>query len=228
MPDHLIDIPRPTTLSPGTLKQKATPEEVKAHNRRAKKIDDFHNLISERETWAFRRVANANKRGDERWQCPAQAGKRICEHCPMSELLPEETPRVDGPPAAQTRPKACRQSTITIPAAAHAKLRQRLYWGSPEWVASYNRRTYVEGFFGTLKSGSKMTRDWCRVVGLVKTSLLAACAAAATNIKLLRAWATRTRDFTHPLAEPAATTAGFIELPSPDDEPLAQGPPPTA
>jgi len=37
-------------------------------------------------------------------------------------------------------------------------------------------------------STENVRRGWCRVVGIVKTGLLAACAVAATNIRLLRTW----------------------------------------
>lgn len=227
MPDDLVDVVRPATLSAGTLKRSATTAERVAHASRLDEISQFHARIAQRQQWAFRRVSAANAKGDERWECPAQAGKLKCEHCPMSQFLPEDTPQVQDPPAAQTRPKACRQRTVTIPSEAIAKLRQRLYWGSPEWVASFNRRTYVEGFFGTYKSANRIKRGWTRLVGLVKTSLLAACAAAATNIMLLRAWSRRTGDITSPLCEQEPDDLGFEEIPGPGEAPVAHGPPAT-
>ena len=87
-----------------------------------------------------------------------------------------------------------------------------LYWGSPEWIESYARRTYVEGFFGNMKNSSpeNVRRGWCRVVGIVKTSILAACEVAATNVRL-RSWA-EGRDFTDPLCRPDDPDHGFEEL----------------
>lgn len=227
MPDELIDIPRPATLSAGKLKKKATAAERVAHAQRVTDLATFADRIKERSNWAFRLHTNANAAGDERWECPAYSGKLICVHCPLSPFMPAGTTKVTDPPAAATRPKACRQQTVTIPSAALAKLRQKHYWGSPEWIESFSRRTHVEGFFGTLKSRSAtaITRGWCRVAGLVKTSFLAACAAAATNIRLLRAWSAKTGDITSPLTAPLPESFGFEELTGPEDAPVAHAPP---
>jgi hypothetical protein len=226
MPDELINIERPATLSPGELKKNANAADRAAYEARVAQIERFNAAIAERRKWAFRRVTSADATGAERWQCPAQAGKLMCEHCPMSQFLPEDTTRVVDPPAAATRPRACRQSTITLPGHVCAKQRQHLYWGSPEWIASHNRRAHVEGFFGNYKStsGSKVTRGWCRVVGLIKTTFLAACEAAATNIRLLRSWSKKTGDITDPLCAPLPEDFGFEELTGHEAE-RANGPP---
>lgn len=54
------------------------------------------------------------------------------------------------------------------------------------------------------------------MVGIVKTSILAACALAATNIRLLRSWAVTRRkgggDVTGPLCAPDDPDHGFEEL----------------
>ena len=60
-------------------------------------------------------------------------------------------------------------------------------------------------------STENVRRGWCRVVRIVKTSILAACAAAATIIRLLRSWA-EGRDFTDPLCGPDDPDHGFEEL----------------
>ena len=216
-PDDLVRIERPRNLNPKPLPAKATLEKRLQHRDEVKAVEEFHERIAERETWSFRFVGNGKKAGTTRWECPAQAGKRICTHCPLSQGFPAETPRVDNPPAAATKPKCCSQRTVTIPAEALAKTRQKHYWGSPDWIASYARRTHVEGFFGNLKNPDtgNVRRGWTRVVGLVKTSLLTACAIAATNMRLLRAWSRRTGDITDPLCAPDPEDHGFEEL-SPD------------
>ena len=78
-----------------------------------------------------------------------------------------------------------------------------------------------------------MVRGFCRVVGLVKTGLLLACAAAATNITRLRSWAaqvgntniepaqrpaghlnaTRPAQIALPETEPTGTPAGLVTMP---------------
>jgi len=99
---------------------------------------------------------------------------------------------------------------VTIPGTVTPNIRQRMYWGSDEWITSFNRRTHVEGSYGNLKNTNteNINRGWCCVVGLVKTSLLLAVAVTASNIRLLRAWAKRNEDFTHPMS-----------IPEPDYEP---------
>ncbi len=169
----------------------ATPAEVAEHKRATRELAEFKAKIAERQTWAFQRVATAGPTSKdpakERWQCPAQAGKRRCENCPMSMRFPAEFPVVANPPAAATAPAFCTQRTVTIPRKALAKRGQRHYWGSDGWIASFNRRTHVEGAFGNLKNPSteNVRRGWCRVVGIVKTSIFTACAVAASNIRKL-------------------------------------------
>ncbi len=60
-------------------------------------------------------------------------------------------------------------------------------------------------------SAENVRRGWCRVVGIVKTSVLAACAVAATNIRLLRSWA-EGRDVTDARCAPDDTVHRFEEL----------------
>lgn len=213
-PDDLVAIERPRNLNPKPLPAKATLEKRLQHRDEVTAVEEFHERIAERETWSFRFVGNGKKAGTTRWECPAQAGKRICTHCPLSQHLPTDTPKVEAPPAAATKPKCCSQRTVTIPAEALAKTRQKHYWGSPEWITSYARRTHVEGYFGNLKNPDtgNVRRGWTRVVGLVKTSLLTACAIAATNMRLLRAWSARTGDITDPLCAPDPEDHGFEEL----------------
>lgn len=109
----------------------------------------------------------------------------------------------------------------------NAKLAQRHYWGSPEWIASFSRRTHVEGYFGNLKntSAGNVKRGWCKVVGIVKTAILLACAVAATNISLLRTWAERTGDITDLLCAPDPPDHGYEELTPETAGTPALGPP---
>jgi len=149
---------------------------------------------------ARRRVLRAGSA----WLKPASAS------APTAPSPRASPPRqVEATPAAATKPKCCSQRTVTIPAEALAKTRQQHYWGSPAWIASYARRTHVEGYFGNLKNrdSGNVRRGWTRVVGLVKTSIMTACAIAATNIRLLRAC-----DITDPLCAPDPEDHGFEEL----------------
>ena len=121
---------------------------------------------------------------------------------------------VENPGPLATAPKACRQATITVPGPVLAKLRQRDPWRSPTWIDSYARRSAIEGIFGNLRSQStqNIKRGFCRVVGLVKTSLMLAFEAVAANIRLLRKWATRVGLTSDPLCAPFPADHGFEEL----------------
>jgi hypothetical protein len=115
--------------------------------------------------------------------------------------FPEGTPTVDNPPAIDTAPKCCKQRTITVHGDVTPKIRQRLYWGSDEWIAAFVRRTRIEGGYGNIKSSKteNVRRGWTHVVGIVKTGLMLVIAQAAANLRCLRVWAARTGDRTDPL-----------------------------
>lgn len=259
--DDLICIARPAHLSPGSLRVGATEQERAEHEARVADINAFRAKIGEREVAAFRRVAGPDATGKERWECPAQAGKVICDNCPFSLAYPEGTPKVAVPhevpalpdPPARPGPRStkaekaayrsakaewnrqaeylqcCRQRTVTIPGDVTPKLRQGHYWGSTPWIASYSRRGHSEGFFGNLKDPktSALKRGQFFVVGIVKCTIMVAAVTISTNIRILRSWADRTGDRTHPLAALESPSLGFEELAS-DGTPDLAIPPPRA
>jgi len=157
-------------------------------------LDTFTADIDRREQWALRRIAGPDRDGKERYECPARAGKLRCPLQPDSLALPLATPTDLTPPAPDTAPTCCSQRTITVPGDVDAKSRQRHYWGSPNWIKAFNRRSRVEGWFGNLKNDNTeaLGRGAFRVMGICKTSIMIAVFAAATNLRLLRAWARRT------------------------------------
>ena len=216
-----IDIRPPEKWSVGELKKKATPVDIRRHKEREEALAQFRADVDERWRWAFELVANApNGAKDpnkQRWTCPAQVGKVRCPLVKASMRLSETLPLVENPPGPETAPPSCKGRTFTVPGEVTAKLRQRHYWGSEKWIESYTRRTNVEGYFGNWKNSSteNVNRGWCKVVGIVKTALLAVCAAAATNIRLLRTWSTKEPvppGFSDPLCEPDPPDYGYEEL----------------
>ncbi len=52
------------------------------------------------------------------------------------------------------------------------------------------------------RNTENLTRGWTQVMGLVKTTSMLAALVAATNLRLLRAWATRVGDQTDPVTIP--------------------------
>ncbi len=157
-------------------------------------LDTFTADIERREQWALRRVAGPERDGKERYECPARAGKLRCPLQPGSLALSFATPTVLTPPDPDIAPTCCTQRTITVPGDVDAKARQRHYWGSSNWIRAFNRRSRVEGWFGNLKNDNTeaLGRGAFRVMGICKTSIMVAVFAAATNLRLLRAWARRT------------------------------------
>ncbi|CAB4759152.1 unannotated protein [freshwater metagenome] len=123
--------------------------------------------------------------------------------------------------------RCCRQRTITIAGNVVAKVRQPLAWGSDAWIESYSRRTHVEGTFGNYKSAktADLQRGWIFIVGMVKTSLMLAAVAVATNIRLLRKWAARTGDRVHALCAVDPVDHGFEERDADGNPDLALAPP---
>jgi hypothetical protein len=99
-------------------------------------------------------------------------------------------PLIATPPAAETAPTCCTQSTVEPKEDAQRKLWQREYWGSKAWVFSNNRRTYVEGVFGNIKNPSteNLSRGTFRITGLARVTLFIGLAATAHNVRLHRNW----------------------------------------
>lgn len=182
-------------------------------------LDVFIERIGKREQWALRRVAGPDSDGSERYECPARAGKLRCPLVPATMSQSVTLPKVLDPPAPAAH-RCCSQRTITVPGDVDYKSRQRHYWGSRDWISSFNRRTRVEGWFGNLKDRSReaLARGGFRVMGICKSSLMLAIYAAATNLRLLDTWAVRAGlEEAPPLArhtQPAAAAASPMAPPA--------------
>lgn len=224
IPEHLKIIKRPANLSVKPKPPRGKGKLAK-WKKRKRAIQEFEALIAERATYRFEPVGKTSA-GNDRFRCPARAGKLACDGCPLSELLPAELPRVQAPTVKQ---KACAQETITIPSAESVKLRQDLYWGSQEWIRSYSRRSRAEASYGVLKGvgDGGLQRHWTFQVGLVKTTLLLAIAVAAINFKQLQRWAKRTGDTRDPLVGMNTKGHGFVELDATGNPITGAGPPTT-
>ena len=137
-----------------------------------------------------------------------------CDGCPLAADYPEGLPVVVDPPSGPNTPRSCSQATTVVAGAALIKLAQRDYWGSPEWQASYGRRAHVESIFGNLRNPStqNIRRGFCRVMGLIKTTLMLAFEVMAANLRLVREWAKRTGENSDPLHEPFPEDHGFEEI----------------
>ena len=144
IPDRLTRIERPPVFSVENLKSDATREDIADYRRRTRELDTFNALIAERHLYAYDRFA-FGRNGAVRFRCPGNTGKLRTAGCAHSVGLPAQVPASAHPPGIAV-PTACRQATIQIRATVEEKLRQRHYWGSPEWQTSYatqRRRTHL-------------------------------------------------------------------------------------
>jgi hypothetical protein len=218
MPDYLTHLERPMHVKVGPLRKRASVEERTAHEEMVKEIDEFRALIAKRELYAFVKHADAKDGAQDqekmRMMRPAEAGKVRCATCRFSLRLPKDRPLVVDPPDIETAPKGCRQKTVTIPGWVTSKLRQRHVWFSDPWIEPYTRRTHIEAFFGNMRDASNqnISRGFCRVVGLVKTSLMVTFEVMAANLRILHQWAKRVQDFSDPLCVEFPEHQGFEEL----------------
>ncbi len=217
LPDELVHIVRPQRFKVGPLKKRASAEEKLNHERNTKDLERFQAQIAERQRYSFVFNQNTPRAHDPfktQWICPGKAGKVKCALCPLSADYGDDRPVVQGPGPLATALKCCRQATVVIPGPALSKLRQRDDWGSPQWIESFARRTHIEGIFGNLRNQStqNIKRGFCRVVGLVKTSLMLTFEVVAANIRIVRQWAKRTGLTTDPLCVPFPLDHGFEEL----------------
>lgn len=221
MPGHLRTIRKPNVLTVSPLPRDATAKDIAKQQRRIARIEAFKEAIADREKWAFSRFSTApadpktGKKGSERYQCPAQAGKVQCARCPLSQLLPD-APVVENPPPAATAPRACRQTTVSIPMTVTPKLRQKERWGSPEWVASYRRRSRIEAIFGILKTAGSgnLRRGHIQVRGRVKITLMLTALILSANITAVRRWASETNHVKDELAARPLPEVSFEEVPT--------------
>lgn len=194
-PDHLGVIARPGP-APKTPKTLTTTETADQDQKQREAHRKFSELIAERMHFALQRHArSAANPNNYRWQCPAVAGK---VGCPLRSGTVEVAaaaglPVIESPPAPADAPKVCtsKGGTVTLKLDdLQPKVHQEDYWGSPEWTKSYARRTYVEGYFGTLKDAAvaNLVRGAFRGDCLGLKLLHVGLCCALTNFRLVRKW----------------------------------------
>jgi hypothetical protein len=194
-PDHLNELSRPGP-PPGKAKHVTDIEHEEKKREHQRRVTHFRTGIKERAAFALQFHGwSQNDSRDSRWQCPAMAGKVGCPLRPGTVQVAQANglPTVHTPPEAATAPKPCSAGSGTVTfkhTDIGTKHRQQHYWGSADWEISYARRTYVEGFFGTLKNASvaNLRRDAfrgdCLGLRLIHTGL----SCVVTNVRLVRSW----------------------------------------
>lgn len=203
------------------------PEELNGLQRpgpAASRVDKerFETQVTIRKNYAFQIHTQPDSTGQMRVRCPARNSTVGCPFIGGSEMtaIQDHRPLVEGPVArfgAEKLPACCTQETVTVrPPDTIAKHYQFYYWGTSEWAAQFDRRTFVEGFYGNIKN--KSTEDVCRGftrgIGLAWMNLVAAMAAASYNLRILRNWADRQTRLRpelagHPLLAPIEHPIGY-------------------
>ncbi len=150
----------------------------------------FEARIDERAQYAMQRNATAwSLAGKTRWRCPALNGQVGCPRRPgTSEIATAEGLPIVEPPTTLT--PWCTADTAGIPAIKQMKYQQEQYWGSRAWRRSFNRRTYVEGCFGTMKNHrtGNIHRGFMQVSGQPLVTLAVTAAVVAQNLRELESW----------------------------------------
>jgi hypothetical protein len=179
----------------------------------------FTKLVEERQMYAMDRHERTNQNGRSRWMCPAMAGK---VGCPLRDGTVEIArqaglPIISDPLEAATAP-ACCTNTSGVVAVRVEELRkhdQPHYWGTDPWKKAYDRRTYVEGLFGSIKNADTegATRGFTKYRGLPMMSIGLTLVAAAANIRHQRKYYHDRPDAPdHPLLTPDPDDHGWTQL----------------
>lgn len=194
-----------------------------------RRFDAHAEAIAERRRYALKRHKTAwsgNGRGPAgdgttRWLCPAAAGTVGCPRIEGSvEVARANGLRIITPPESEL--KFCSGKPVTIEAGPHRKYQQEQYWGSSEWLLSWNRRTYVEGVFGNMRNYAtgNVHRGYMQFIGRALVTFGLTAAVVAYNLRELENWRAlaskhcpdnpllRT-DEQHPLHQPTNWVHGF-------------------
>jgi hypothetical protein len=159
---------------------------------RAEKVR-FAAQIQERQQYAMYRNktpwGTGGGDGKTRWRCAARNGTAGCPRVAgsvevaIANGLPIVTPPENELPW-------CRRDTVTIPPGPHMKHQQEEYWGSPAWLNSWDRRTYIEGAFGRMKNHhtGNIRRGFVCLTGRALVTIAVTAATVAYNLRELEDW----------------------------------------
>jgi len=172
------------------------------------RIDErtWRQRLDERDKFAFRHKQAPETGKSEVLYCPA-AGPSPTAACPIKPKSqrnprPHQTVAVPDPVLRRSPPKACTQTSISVPWDVHPRWRQHVPHKTAEWHAIWGMvRGPNEGSNADLKNplaanlGNSRVR---RVRGIAAQSLLIAFMVVGTNVRLIRSWE-RLAEMTEPL-----------------------------
>ena len=213
-PEHLRRHTRPAPLGVGPQSPAAAEAERLVHACKIVEIDRFNVLIAECQRRASMRSPRAPEGAKDQTICAGRAVKLWRSRSPLAADYSAGLPLVVDPPTGPNAPRNCSQATKVVAAAALVKLARSDYWGSPEWRALYGRGAHVECIFGNLRDSStqNIRRGFCRVAGLIKTTLMLTFEVKATNLRPVREWTARTGEISDPLHEPFPEGFGLEDI----------------
>ena len=176
-----------TACIPERLRELEPPTLVMNESEKAHLRDVF----DAREPYRFVPHGRHNKRrGTQRFRGPAVDGHPFrvrCPNTPASMRMPHTIPTTT---CVKDEPCGCGK-TVTVEDTDHERDRQPLPWQGNPWATSYNRRTLIEGVFGSTRYQSlNINRGFIRMTGLTATAALLAFAFIGHNLVRLHAWHT--------------------------------------
>jgi hypothetical protein len=149
----------------------------------------FRQNIERREAFALKFHERPNLAGRARVQCAAMAGQGGCplRDGTVDAAVSAGLPVFRDPPPAERAPGCCTNTTgvVAITSRRLNKLAQPYAWGTRPWEKAYNLRTYVEGYFGSLKNddAENLGRGQSKFTGLLRVTLQVAISTASCNVR---------------------------------------------
>jgi hypothetical protein len=155
----------------------------------------FEKRIEQRHDYAAKIHTPLDQSGKVRFQCPALDNKVGCPLRPgtMAMAFSEGLPVIQNPPDTANAPKICTQTTFGLDIEdprdrGVLKNHQNPIWGTRQWRKFYNRRAYIEGWFGTVKDTVGLKRRNIRLNGIAMNWLAISVFTALANKRHLRNW----------------------------------------
>lgn len=156
----------------------------------------FEHKIEERFMYAAKIHSPLDSSGKARFQCPALDNKIGCprREGTLAMAMQEGLPIIQNPPEGPAAPRICTKQTFLVDIEEDHQIRdlmknnQNPIWGTREWRKLYRRRTYIEGWFGTVKDTVGLKRRSIRLNGIAMNSLAISIYASLANRRHLQKW----------------------------------------
>lgn len=167
-----------------------------APNASSAQREMFEHKIEERFRYAAKIHTPLDSHGKARFQCPALDNKIGCprREGTLAMAMQEGLPIIQNPPEDPSAPRICTKQTFLVDIEEDPQIRdlmknhQNPIWGTREWRKLYRRRTYIEGWFGTVKDTVGLKRRSIRLNGIAMNFLAISIYASLANRRHLQKW----------------------------------------